>query len=266
MKFSVITICRNNLSGLKLTYKSIYNQTFADYEWLVIDGASDDGTVEYLNNVRNVNIRFISEPDKGLYDAMNKGIRMASGDFMVFMNSGDMFMSQDTLQIVSVEIDKNAKTVMVYGDALDFEPVGKTHYRKARNHNSIARGMFTQHQSMFFARLNNGSQPFYDINYKLSADYQFIIKYLKLEQKGFKIIKLNLPLSRFELGGLNESRRYQALKEDFSIRRKDLHMNNFKNNLLYLAHFLHTNLKRFVPGIMKAFRYNKTPVSGKKQF
>ena len=258
MKFSVITICRNNLAGLKKTHKSIQSQSFIDYEWLVIDGASDDGTIEYLNKIKDANIRFISEPDKGLYDAMNKGIKIASGDFMVFMNSGDMFMSQDTLKIVSEEIDKNAKTVMVYGDALDFEPGGKTHYRKARNHKTIARGMFTQHQSMFFARLNNGSQPFYNINYKLSADYQFIIKYLKLEQKGFKIKKLNLPLSRFELGGLNESRRYKALKEDFKIRKQDLQINILNNFLLYLAHFLHTNLKRFIPGIMKTIRYKKT--------
>ena len=258
MKFSVITICRNNLAGLKKTHKSIQSQSFIDYEWLVIDGASDDGTIEYLNKIKDANIRFISEPDKGLYDAMNKGIKIASGDFMVFMNSGDMFMSQDTLKIVSEEIDKNSKTVMVYGDALDFELRGKTHYRKARNHKTIARGMFTQHQSMFFARLNNGSQPFYNINYKLSADYQFIIKYLKLEQKGFKIKKLNLPLSRFELGGLNESRRYKALKEDFKIRKQDLQINILNNFLLYLAHFLHTNLKRFIPGIMKTIRYKKT--------
>ena len=257
MRFSIITICWNNLEGLKNTHASLSKQFFTNYEWIIVDGASTDGTADYLKNFKDPGYIIVSEPDEGLYDAMNKGINLASGDYMVFMNSGDLFMAEDTLQIVSEEIDRHDKVAMIYGDALDYEPNGQTHYRKARNHNTIYRGMFTQHQSMFFIRLDREKQPTYDLNYKFSADYQFIIKYLQLEKQGYKIIKMSHPLSQFELGGLNETRRFQAMREDFLIRKNDLKLNPIKNKALHFAHYIHTLLKIATPKIMMKFRYSK---------
>jgi putative colanic acid biosynthesis glycosyltransferase len=97
MRYSIITVCRNNLNGLQRTCESIEAQSFSDFEWIVIDGASTDGTVEFMTNKVQDNISFFSEPDEGLYDAMNKGIDKASGDYLIFMNSGDQFMSGNSL-------------------------------------------------------------------------------------------------------------------------------------------------------------------------
>ena len=256
MRFSIITVCRNDLAGLKATRESIEGQSFTDYEWLVIDGASDDGTLDYLKAIVDPGLHYLSENDHGLYDAMNKGIKLAHGQFMVFLNSGDMLASPNTLAKVHQAIVEAQKPALIYGDDIDFEPGGKTHYRKARNHQSIARGMFTQHQSIFFARLENGKQPYYLLEYKLSADYQFIIQYLKLGQAGWSILRMKEPLCRFELGGLNESHRYKAIREDFKIRKVYLKLNPLINLFLLGAHYTHTFLKRLTPGIMKDLRYS----------
>ncbi len=258
MIFSVITICRNDLSGLKGTHASISQQNFTDFEWLVMDGASNDGTLEYLKAIDEPRLHFISENDRGLYDAMNKGIALAKGEFMVFLNSGDMFASANTLEHVHEAVNQAPKKpALVYGDAVDFEPNGDTHYRKARPYKTIAKGMFTQHQSIFFARLPDGQQPLYQLDYKLSADYQFIIHYLKLEKEGYSILKLDEPLCRFELGGLNESQRYQAIREDFQIRKTNLRLNPLTNHFLFAAHSVHTFLKRRIPNLMKRVRYSR---------
>lgn len=253
MKISIITICWNNLTGLKKTMSSISEQTHKDFEWIVIDGASTDGTQVYLKNSDIPKLRYISEKDEGIYDAMNKGINMASGDFMVFLNSGDMFMDPESLTLVSENLNKNV--LFLYGDSLDISLNGQEYYRKAKDHSSVYKGMFTQHQSMFFACLKNANKITYNKNYSLSADYDFIIQYLNIAQNQGEIVKIEKALSRFELGGLNETRRYKALIEDFKIRKHQMALPITKNIILYLAHFLHTSLKRIIPDLMKKLRY-----------
>jgi hypothetical protein len=116
--------------------------------------------------------------------------------------------------------------------------------------------MFTQHQSMFFARSIEGAQTRYSPEYKYSADYQFIIRYIKKCKTPDNIKKIDAPLSRFELGGINETRRFLAIKEDFKIRKEDLGMNIISNNLLLMAHYAHTITKHLIPGVMARLRYS----------
>lgn len=256
MRFSIITVCRNNLPGLQRTWESIKAQTYAGFEWIVIDGASTDGTAGFLTNLDYDKTSFVSEPDEGLYHAMNKGIKMAKGDYMVFMNSGDLFMSERTLSEVSGIIDSNPYLIFIYGDSIDFDNTGKSRYRKARDHRTVYRGMFTQHQSMFFARSIEGVQIRYSPEYKYSADYQFIIRHIKNCKAPENIEKIDAPLSRFELGGINETRRFLAIKEDFKIRKEDLGLNILLNSTLFLAHYIHTITKQLIPGLMAGLRYS----------
>ncbi len=257
MKFSIITICRNDLAGLRLTYNSVINQSYKNYEWIVIDGNSSDGTVEFLKELNISNFNFISEPDKGLYDAMNKGIYRCTGDYMVFMNSGDLFASNETLATLIKEIKPHTKPLLIYGDSIDYQLDGKKYYRKARHHNTIYKGMFTQHQSMYFATLPKEEQFTYSYSFKYSSDYQFIIKYINLCKKDSDIMKLNIPLSQFQLGGLNEQRRFVAIREDFQIRKEDLKLHSVKNYTLLVAHYIHTLFKIYTPGFTKKIRYSQ---------
>lgn len=97
MKLSIITVNLNNLEGLKKTYESVVSQTFTDYEWLVIDGGSTDGSREFIEQHQDKFVYWCSEPDKGIYNAMNKGIMRAKGEYLNFMNSGDCFACEETL-------------------------------------------------------------------------------------------------------------------------------------------------------------------------
>ena len=102
--FSVISVTYNNLKGLQNTFKSLRLQTFTDYEWIVVDGGSYDGTLDFLSDKP---CKLISEKDDGIYDAMNKGIGKANGDYLIFMNAGDVFADADILEIVQDTIIEN---------------------------------------------------------------------------------------------------------------------------------------------------------------
>lgn len=113
LKLSVITVCRNNLDGLKKTCASVLAQDYKDFEWLIVDGASTDGTVDYLKNINCDKLKWISEPDRGIYDAMNKGLAMARGERVLFLNSGDAFAAPDVLSRL---LSRPSDADVVYGD------------------------------------------------------------------------------------------------------------------------------------------------------
>ena len=113
MKLSIVTISYNNILGLKRTTENIVSQTWNDYEWIVIDGGSTDGTKEYLASLEKQPDYWCSESDKGIYDAQNKGIRISKGEYVCCMNAGDTFCNNDTLQKVFAN---TPKADVVYGD------------------------------------------------------------------------------------------------------------------------------------------------------
>ena len=107
IKLSVITVCKNNLSGLKRTHCSIIDKLkkntgdeLFNWEWIIIDGSSEDGTINYLKSIKKINMFFISEKDDGIFSAMNKGIKLASGNYLYFLNSGDIFHEKFSIELV----------------------------------------------------------------------------------------------------------------------------------------------------------------------
>ena len=121
MKLSIITVAYNAFAPLQETAENILAQTFTDYEYLVIDGGSSDGTADYLEklafrfNGRSIPFHFVSEPDHGIYDAMNKGSRMAKGDWILFLNAGDLFAASDVLEKI---FEQSSDAGVIYGDTL----------------------------------------------------------------------------------------------------------------------------------------------------
>ncbi len=114
-KLSIITINYENLEGLRKTVQSIFEQTFTDYEYIIIDGGSTDGSKEYIENYKDKLAYRVSEKDNGIYNAQNKGIAQAKGDYLIFMNSGDVFINKDIIRDVSVHFDG---TDIIYGDTV----------------------------------------------------------------------------------------------------------------------------------------------------
>jgi putative colanic acid biosynthesis glycosyltransferase len=243
--FSIISICFNNLEELKYTYSSIKEQSCLDFEWIVIDGNSQDGTRNWLQKTNPT--KWISEKDKGIYDAMNKGIKMATGHYLIFMNSGDGFTSASVLKTAKEKLESAGHPAFGYGDSMDISEKGDKFLRKAKGLDKLKLGMITQHQAMFFNKEKlNGLQ--YSLDYPLSADYAFICTVVKKNDPS-ELLYLGIPICNFNMGGANEQFRYEAMKEDYRIRKEILQLGSIISSGLYALHFIHTKIKRLNPSI-----------------
>jgi putative colanic acid biosynthesis glycosyltransferase len=238
--FSVITVTRNNLPRLKQTHDSLRAQAGADYEWIVIDGASDDGTAAYL---KTIPAQWISEPDGGIYDAMNKGIDRAQGDYIIFMNAGDEFPAPEVLaKLALINAD------FIYGDSLE----GGRH-KPARPHAGILYGMFTHHQAMVYRRDAIGALR-YDTKYKIAADYKFTLEFLR---HAVSVSYAPFPVCVFEQGGVSQQRVRLGRNEQFLIRREMDACGWIENVMIYLAQSAVMILRCAAPGIYWRLRSNR---------
>lgn len=232
-KFSIITITYNNFHGLQRTSQSILTQSSKDFEWIIIDGNSSDGTKDYLKTLPATHI--VSEPDAGIYDAMNKGLGKATGTYVIFMNAGDAFAAPDTLDKINDSIS-NAPD-FIYGDALEGPPY---RYKKSRPHKHIILGMFTHHQAMLYRRDTIGALRF-DTRYTIAADYDFTCRFLKQCKD---ICYFPHPVCLFEMGGVSQKNANKGRDEQFEIR-KHLHLcNPLSNHVIRFVQMCRWILKR----------------------
>ncbi len=256
VKISVITVCRNDLPGLAETWQSICLQDSVAFEWWVIDGNSNDGTVAWLTATHRFQGGWKSAPDNGIYDAMNKGIDSATGDYLLFMNSGDRFAGADTLALL-IQAIEGAPTPpdFIYGDALDCDEQGKQYYRKASGVSKIRFGMITRHQAMLYRKICVAGEP-YSSRFPLSADYALTASFLM--QEGVKILRVDFPVCRFTMGGVHTVQRLKALREDFRIRKEILKESRLRCLVLFGIHWLHYHFRRLLPGLNRRLIYRKT--------
>ncbi len=211
-RISVITVCRNALNALTKTVESVGRQSYGNVEYIVIDGASTDGSREYLESLGNKIDILVSEPDKGIYDAMNKGIAKASGEWLIFMNAGDTFADDNTLSSIFSTSGDLSDYGIIYGDVVKIGADGVPHRKHAEKpHNSHR--MFFCHQSSFIRRDVARSTPF-DTRYRMSAD---LCQMKTLIRKGIKFKQIDLPVAIFDTSGVSNARRSDGLRENISI-------------------------------------------------
>ena len=202
-KLSIITITFNAECYLPRTIKSIIEQTYGSIEYIIIDGKSTDGTVNIIKQceetflAKGIDFKWISEPDRGLYDAMNKGLQMATGDFVWFINAGDEIYDAGTARSVA-----NAATDsddVVYGQTLIIDPngtpCGERHKiaPKKLQLNSLLNGLVVCHQSII---VRKSIAPKYDLQYRYSADYDWVCGVLKQSRRN---VYIDGYLSKFML-------------------------------------------------------------------
>lgn len=217
MRLSIITICYNNIEGLKATMESILSQTFKDFEWIVIDGGSTDGSKELLEK-NNTHIAYwVSEPDRGIYHAMNKGIARAKGDFCQFLNSGDYFIEADTLKKVFAS---NELADVNYGDQWCVKNGMVVERRTYPDHMSLTY-LFRAplgHQASFFRTSIIKKHPYLE-QYTISADRAF---FLFLYIHGYRFQHLQLPVVYFDTEGIgsNEKTLEERRRQFHSIKRE----------------------------------------------
>jgi putative colanic acid biosynthesis glycosyltransferase len=259
MRFSVITVCKNNLAGLKETYTSVFAQTYENLEWIVVDGNSSDGTKEWLKGLNHLNCKWVSAEDSGIFEAMNKGMMIAEGEYVIFLNGSDSLADSEVLMRVNLAIKENPQALFMYGDSVDITAKGKSFYRKAKPYSAIQYCLFTQHQAMIF-KTDKLEGLFYNQQLVDSADYAFVSEFLnmRVSEPEREIVKLEFAVCKYLLGGLNEQNRFRALKQDFFIRRNILKQRIPVAIGLFIVHFFHTFLKKFLPQFMFRLRYRKT--------
>ncbi len=237
--FSVITVTRNNLSGLRRTCSSLKSQTCRDFEWIVIDGASEDSTPVFL---ATTSAQWISEPDTGLYDAMNKGIDRAQGTYVLFLNAGDMLAFPDTLAQLRHTIP--ADTSFVYGDALESFTDHLPQMKKAR-HAAWHTGMITHHQAMLYRRSDIQTLR-YNTTYTIAADYDFTLRFLRNNPA---IFYLSFPLCLFESGGISQKKSRLGRTEQYTIRKNLKCVGPLRNYTIQYLQYFFWCLRQFFPAL-----------------
>ena len=181
-KFSIITVTYNAGAVLEDTIQSVITQTYRNVEYIIVDGGSKDHTLDIINRYREHIHTLVSEPDKGLYDAMNKGIRLATGDYLCFLNAGDELHEDDTLQLMVHSITGTELPDVLYGETAIVDEEG--HFLRMRrlsapenlNWKSFKDGMLVCHQAFFPRR--ELAEP-YDLRYRFSADFDWCIRIMK---------------------------------------------------------------------------------------
>lgn len=225
MLLSIITVAFRNLDGIVKTHASLAHLAKASdipFEWIVVDGGSKDGTEEFLENLcGNYHLRFVSEPDNGIYDAMNKGIEMARGKFALFLNSGDIFHPDAARFVRQLQTQKD--DVMITGDALlDFGDGRKTK-RSAKPGWYIYHSLPASHQAIFFPVA--GLKVWrYDLQYKVSSDYALAAR---LYKEGYDFKKLDGLVSEFSMGGVSTTNNLELCEDAKKVQRQILRVPGF---------------------------------------
>lgn len=254
-QFSIVTINWNNLAGLKATYQSVRRQTYRNFRWIVIDGASDDGAAEWLAKLDDPQAEITCEPDRGLYDGMNKGLERAvtTPGYTLFLNSGDCFADPQVLERVAQSIESaEHKPRYIYGNYLLQTGSGRLVPAFAKPIERLYVGMPSSHQAMYFENSHLAGVRFRD-EYKLSADYCMIIEFTNGLDREREVLRLDQTLCIFDLTGVSEKKRFAAIREDVQIRDRYMGLPAYKNHVLYGLHYLHAYIKLMKAALDRRF-------------
>ena len=254
---SVITVCLNSQNSILNTINSIISQSDSNFEYIIVDGLSVDNTPNIVKEKeqtfhdKGIKFQFISEKDNGIYEAMNKGIRLACGEWIIFINAGDLFYDNDTIKRLNFFIANNSEYGVVYGDTVICDE-GLFKLNFAGNYNDITKRMPFCHQSIITRRDILINSP-YSENYKIASDYDFYLKYY-LSNGSFKYC--DFPISIFQLDGIS-SQNSSLLTEEYNTIRLNYGLsiiNEFnKQNQIKI----HVIIKDIIKFILPLDIYNK---------
>ena len=246
---SVITVVYNGKYSLEKTINSVISQTYENIEYIVIDGGSTDGSINIIKKYEDSINCWISEEDDGVYDAMNKGLNLASGKWINFLNAEDIFFSNETISEIFSN-KKNNKFKLIYGDWINVNKNGLNNYIKSLpylNDNHLKYQFQMNHQSLF---VKNKNIPNFDLTYKIKADYQWIIDIVnRLDDK--EILYLPKPLVKYDIEGLSATALLLNLKEYIYLTKRNFGVFQvIKNSNIYIKYLMKyclRQLKSLIP-------------------
>lgn len=256
MKLSIITINYNDAIGLKKTIDSVVHQSFSDFEYIIIDGGSTDGSVEIIKeNADHINY-WVSEPDRGIYNAMNKGIEVAKGEYLLFLNGGDWFCNEDSLGLLANETNNFD---IIYGDNYFYysaNKIQKNNLPDLITFNYLAFLNSIPHQATLIKRefmLKNG---LYDENLKIASDYKFFL--VSFFKWGCSYKHVSQYISYYDLNGISSTNRTLALSEIEIILKEEFPNFHYVKDQMAFVHKLIFYYKYpIIIRILKALRLVK---------
>jgi len=236
-KISIITVCLNSSKYLEDAIRSVIGQTYKNREYIIIDGGSTDGTHEILHKYSDNINKVIIEKDRGVFDAMNKGISMASGEIIYFLNSDDRLYNYNVVENAVDFFIKNEDIDFIYGNMEVFDPTDNFSYIE-RYPDKITKRLFITktiaQPGSFFKADCFKKYGCFDINYKFAADHDWYLRAIFI--KKLKAVHIEDCISVFRLGGLSNNHRYAA---DYFLERKTIEKKYFNSFELLYAGFLH---------------------------
>lgn len=229
MKISIITVCYNSEKTIEKTFKSVQSQTYKNIEYIVVDGGSKDATIDLIKKHENIISQWISESDKGLYDAMNKGIALATGDIVGILNSDDIFNNSTVLEDVT-KFHKENNVEASVGNIIQFNDQGKTvrkYSAKQWNPEKLRIGFMPAHPAIFFNRDLFEKYGDYQLDFTIGADYELITRFFLKHNITWRFS--DITTTSMLIGGLSSSgvSSYKLISKEI---KKALTRNNIKFN------------------------------------
>jgi len=224
IKISLITVTFNAESTIEKCIRSVIGQTHKNVEYIIIDGGSSDNTVQIINNSKNNIHHFLSEPDRGIYDAMNKGIKLATGDIVGMLNADDYFADNEVLAVIARSFNNNDVQI-VYGDLDYVDETGKV-LRKWRSgiyrQGFFNRGWMPPHPTFYCKRKLFYQFGFYSLEYGTAADYELMLRFMHLNR--LNAFYLQKVIIKMKIGGISNKslfNRVKGLLFDFRAMRNN---------------------------------------------
>ena len=212
LKISIITICKDVEAEIERTLKSVVTQSYGNIEYIVVDGASSDNTCEVIRQYEDKISYFLSEPDTGIYNAMNKGVAKATGDFVFFINAGDTLLNSDVIKLAIDKINSfNGRDIDVFHGKIIcyFDDTGDGYLWKSGPYNRFAayRGCLP-HQATFYLRKAFQKNGLFDESYRIAGDYEWLVR--GLIKKHLKFQYIEILTAFFYKGGISNNPEYQT--------------------------------------------------------
>ena len=249
MKVSIITVCYNSQDTIEETIRCVARQTYDNIEYIIVDGASTDNTLQIIDKYKDTINILVSELDTGVYNAMNKGIKTASGNLLFFLNSDDVFINESVVEKFVEEAKKNTAGLLLGNILMLNKYTGEMYYE---NHKIVDKiRLMTSsifHPATFFKKEVFEKYGLYNENNKIVSDYEWYVNYL---QTGGDYKYIDLPVSIFSLGGLssNEKNKVLHLKEYAEVKNKYFSKQEIKNTDL---------LKKYFPRKINKIKFRKS--------
>lgn len=246
MKISIITVCYNSAATLEKTIISVSGQTYDTIEYIIVDGDSKDNTVDIIRKHQDKISKWISEPDKGLYDAMNKGIEMATGDLVGILNSDDTFQSNTVIEEIANfhsqnDIDASVGNIVQHRDN---NKIVRLYSSKHWNPEKLKIGFMPPHPSIFFKRDLFGMYGVYDLGFKIGADYELITRFFLKNNIAWKYS--GIITTAMLVGGLSSSG-----ASSYKLITKEIQKALAMNGIAFSSYIIKTRFLWKVIGFLK---------------